>query len=317
MRGGLRRLVHLVRAVGPLRAAAAATVVAGGGWMVLLLLWWLLTRRRPVGGDVVVRMWHRESSPATGPEPDRLSLPDMTPGERPDGGRAVPVVLLHGLGMSSRSMVALLRALGAHTRTLAPDLPGYGRSPQPRAGMLGVEELARTVVAWLDEAGLDEVLLVGHSLGAQVAGEVALRAPGRVRRLVLVAPTGDPERRSVLELAWGLARDAPTEPPSLLLTATMDYLRAGPGQMVTLMNRALRRSIERLDARVEVPLLVVRGERDPVCRQGWCERIVAGTPGARLHVLPGAAHGAAATPGDELVGLLLDELRRAGPVADA
>ncbi|MGJ7440460.1 alpha/beta fold hydrolase [Aquipuribacter sp. MA13-6] len=291
------------------KPAAQLAAVGFGLSGVLFVLWWLVTRRRPVGEDVVGRMWHRESSPATGAEPEAVVAAEAEP---PSGVGAddVPVVLLHGLGMSSRSMSALLRALGRHTRALAPDLPGYGRSPQPRAGMLGIDELARVVLAWMDEVDVAEAVLVGHSLGAQVAGEVALQAPGRVRRLVVIAPTGDPERRSVGRLALHLLQDARLEPPSLLLLAVGDYLRAGPGQMVTLMSRAIRRAVDQLHVTVDVPLLVVRGERDPVVRQAWCEDVVAGTPGARLVVVPGAAHGVAFTAPPELVRVLRQELRR-------
>jgi len=278
-------------------------------------LWWLVTRRRPVGDDVAGRMWHRESSPTGGAEPRAVVAADVDPPPGEEVGSTVPVVLLHGLGMSGRSMSALLRELGTQTRALAPDLPGYGLSPQPRAGMLGIGELAWAVLAWMDEVEVSEVVLVGHSLGAQVAAEVALQAPERVRRLVVIAPTGDPERRSVGQLALRLAQDARLEPPSLLVLAVVDYLRAGPGQMVTLMSRAIRRAVEQLHVTVDVPLLVVRGERDPVVRQQWCESIVAGTSGSRLVVVPGAAHGVAFSAPPELVHVLRQELRRAGPPA--
>lgn len=300
MRSLVRRYTRPVAVL----AASGSGLSAG-----LLVVWWLVTRRRPVGEDVVGRMWHREASPASSAEPEAVVASEA---ETPSGVGAgdVPVVLLHGLGMSSRSMSALLRALGEHTRVLAPDLPGYGLSPQPRAGMLGIDELARVVLGWMDEVEVREAVLVGHSLGAQVAGEVALQAPGRVRRLVVIGPTGDPERRSVGQLALRLVQDARLEPPSLLLLAVGDYLRAGPGQMVTLMSRAIRRAVEQLDVIVDVPLLVVRGERDPVVRQAWCEGVVAATPGARLVVIPGAAHGVAFTAPPELVRVLLQELRR-------
>jgi len=288
-----RRRWSLVRRVAALALPATAL---GAGYLVVV--------RRPSGGDVVARMTHREASPGSPGSPRRTETPASGGGELP------PVVVVHGLGMSSTSVEPLVRALGRRTRTLAPDLPGYGRSPQPRTGMLDVVQLADAVVAWMRLRDVGPAVLVGHSLGAQVAGEVALRAPELVLRLVVVAPTGDPARPSVRALAGRLAQDALRESPSLWLVAGLDYVRAGPGQMVALMRRALQRARQELDDRLDVPLLVVRGERDPVCRPEWCDRLSASVADGRSAVVSGA-HGVAFDAPPELVRLVLDEVRAA------
>lgn len=275
------------------RRALARRVAAVAAPAAALAASYLVVVRRPSGGDVVARMTHREAVPSDGPP-----------------GGAPPVVLVHGLGMSSRSMEGLVRALGGTTRALAPDLPGYGRSPQPRFGMLDVEQLADAVVDWMRLRDVGPAVLVGHSLGAQVAGEVALRAPELVLRLVAVAPTGDPARPRVRELAGRLAQDALRESPGLWVVAALDYVRAGPGQMVALMRRALQRARQELDDRLEVPLLVVRGDRDPVCRPGWCEVLASSVEDGRCAVVPGA-HGVAYDAPPELVDLVLAEVRAA------
>jgi len=277
-------------------ALAGLSALVGAGWAVVSV------RRRPRGHDVVVRMSSRQARPLSADQAD----PDGPP----------PVVLVHGLGMSSRSMAPLVRALGRTTWTLAPDLPGYGRSPQPRLGMLGLDELAGTLLRWMDHQGIQEAVLVGHSVGAQVAGEVAVMAPGRVRALVMVAPTGDPERPSVLRQSLNLLRGAVHEPPLLIPVAGLDYLIAGPGQMVALMRRAVQQVPLQLDVTMAVPLLVVRGSRDRVCSQDWCERLVAVTADSRLEVVDGSAHGIVYRAPHELVTLIRDVVladRTAGP----
>lgn len=270
------------------RSAALAVPVAAvaAGYAVVV--------RRPSGGDVVARMTHREASPENGT--DREALP--------------PVVLVHGLGMSSSSLARLVRVLGRSTRTLAPDLPGYGRSPQPREGMLDVQQLGEAVVAWMRRVDVGPAVLVGHSLGSQVVAEVALRAPELVRRLVVVAPTGDPALPKVRWLAGHLAADALRERPTIWGVAAVDYLRAGPGQMVALMRRALVRAQQEVDARLDVPVLVLRGDQDPVCRTEWCEQLAAALPDGRYVEVTGA-HGVAHDAGPDLVRLLLDEARAA------
>ena len=99
-----------------------------------------------------------------------------------------PVVLLHGLTMSSRTMERLAASLPDH-RVLLLDLHGHGKSTKPRQpDRYLVAEFADDVVALLDELGIEEVVLGGLSLGANVAYEVALRHPERVRALVLEMP---------------------------------------------------------------------------------------------------------------------------------
>lgn len=271
-------------------------VLALGGLGALGTATWaaVSVRRRPVGHDVVAAMSVRQACPPSVVSGD----PDTPP----------PVVLVHGLGMSSRSMGPLVQALGRTTWTLAPDLPGYGRSPQPRLGMLGVDELAGTLLRWMDDQGIRDAVLVGHSVGAQVVGEVSVRAPARVRRLVMVAPTGDPDRPSVLRQSLHLLRGAVDEPPKLIAVAALDYLIAGPGQMAALARRIILRKPLQLDVTMDVPLLVVRGSRDRVCSQDWCERLVASTARSRLEVVDGSAHGIVYEAPDELVALIRDEV---------
>jgi pimeloyl-ACP methyl ester carboxylesterase len=99
-----------------------------------------------------------------------------------------PLVLLHGLTMSSRTMERLAATLPDH-RVLLLDLHGHGKSTKPRQpDRYLVSEFADDVVALLDQLEIDEVVLGGLSLGANVAYEVALRHPERVRALVLEMP---------------------------------------------------------------------------------------------------------------------------------
>jgi pimeloyl-ACP methyl ester carboxylesterase len=99
-----------------------------------------------------------------------------------------PVVLLHGLTMSARTMERLATSLPDH-RVVLLDLHGHGKSSKPRdPDRYLVSEFADDVVALLDHLDIDETVLGGLSLGANVSYEVALRHPDRVRALVLEMP---------------------------------------------------------------------------------------------------------------------------------
>jgi pimeloyl-ACP methyl ester carboxylesterase len=103
------------------------------------------------------------------------------------------VVLLHGLLFSQRMHAALAEALAARGhRVVTLDLLGHGESDRPvdqwRYSMPG---FARQVVALLDHLGDDEAVVLGTSLGANVALEVAALAPERVRGMVIEMPVLD------------------------------------------------------------------------------------------------------------------------------
>ncbi|MBL0218588.1 MAG: alpha/beta hydrolase [Myxococcales bacterium] len=100
------------------------------------------------------------------------------------------VVLAHGLLMDSRMYTRLAPALAARGhRVITVDLPGHGDSDQPHdMTAYSMQQYGRDVIALLDHLGLTQAVVGGTSLGANVALEVAVLAPSRVRALVLEMP---------------------------------------------------------------------------------------------------------------------------------
>lgn len=204
---------------------------------------------------------------------------------------ASPVVLVHGLGVSSCYWVPAARLLAEDFSVFAPDLPGFGRSERPPRA-LNVKESADALLAWMDAAGLERAALVGNSLGCQVLVDAAVRFPSRVTRGVLVAPTIDARARSVTRQLYRLLHDVYRESPSLAAVVAWDYLRAGPVRLWRTLQAALQDRIETKLPHVSCPLLVVRGGRDPVVPQAWAEEVARLAPDARLLVIPHGAHAA-------------------------
>ena len=91
------------------------------------------------------------------------------------------VVLVHGFIISSRYMAPLAERLSPSFNVYAPDLPGFGWSESPRR-LLGLDELANSLVAWMAAVDLPSVSLLGNSFGCQVIAEFAARYPERVER---------------------------------------------------------------------------------------------------------------------------------------
>ena len=105
------------------------------------------------------------------------------------GGEGTPIVLIHGLSSSMGFWEYQVEELAKTHRVLALDLPGYGASSRPDAPCTP-PWYADVVSDWMDAQGLDNAVIMGHSMGGQVAMELALRHPERVERLILSAPAG-------------------------------------------------------------------------------------------------------------------------------
>ncbi len=105
----------------------------------------------------------------------------------PSGKRIV--VFLHGIGNSSKAWNEVTKRLPKHVKAVSIDLLGFGASPKPHWAIYNAKTQARSVQATLFSMGIfNNVTIVGHSLGALVAVEVAKRYPFVVKRLVLCSP---------------------------------------------------------------------------------------------------------------------------------
>jgi pyruvate dehydrogenase E2 component (dihydrolipoamide acetyltransferase) len=100
-----------------------------------------------------------------------------------------PVVLVHGFGGDKNSWLFVQQPLSESHTVHALDLPGHGASSKD-VGSGSLDELAGTVLGFLDAVGASRAHLVGHSLGGAVIAAAAARAPDRVASLTLLAPAG-------------------------------------------------------------------------------------------------------------------------------
>lgn len=106
-----------------------------------------------------------------------------------EAGSGEPVLLLHGLGATKASFLPTLEALASSYRAVAVDLPGFGDSNKPLFQPYDAPFFARAVTSLLDALELESAHVVGNSMGGRVALELGLSHPGRVDRLVLLAPS--------------------------------------------------------------------------------------------------------------------------------
>lgn len=225
---------------------------------------------------------------------------------RPTSG-VLPVVLVHGFGMSGRYMLPLARRIAAEYPTYVPDLPGHGRSEKPER-TLGMSEQAETLRAWMDAVSLRRAAFLANSMGTQVVADLAARHPERVERLILVSPTLDPDH-TVGQQMLRLVRTGAAERLSLIPLLLADYLRTRPRRLVEELRAMFRDSIEEKLPRIDAPAMVVRGERDAVIPQSWAEEVARLLGADRFLVVPGAGHALNYSNADELMRLIRPFLR--------
>ena len=96
------------------------------------------------------------------------------------------VVFVHGLGANWQSWLEQIPVLARTHRVLALDLPGFGHSEMPD-GELTIRGMGRAVAAAMDARGIERAVVVGNSMGGFVGIELALVAPEKVDKLVLVS----------------------------------------------------------------------------------------------------------------------------------
>jgi len=205
-------------------------------------------------------------------------------------GEGPPLLLLHGLGCSSEYFGPLQRALSNHFTTYALDMAGFGQTRVPRHNYLQLERLSEHVAQWTVEMGLERVPVLGHSLGGEVALDLAARFPERVSQLVLCAPTGIPENPSVMAQMWNLTRDFPLERPALISKAMQAYLLCGLSRMLAMARDQKRHLTGPLLERIHVPTLVIVGALDPVIRPYTAHVLEKAIPHTQSLLLPRGTH---------------------------
>lgn len=198
-------------------------------------------------------------------------------------------VLVHGIGVSSRYFERLAAELRRFGAVIAVDLPGFGAAPRPERE-LSVEAGAALLAEFLRSEGLAGVVLVGHSMGTQFVVETAAVHPTGVAGIVLAGPVVDERARMPWQQGMRLWRDVLRETPVANWIVGTDYARSGIRWYLTELPVMLGYRTEQRLPLVSVPVLVIRGERDPIAPRGWSVRLTQAARDGRLVEVPGAAH---------------------------
>jgi pimeloyl-ACP methyl ester carboxylesterase len=202
-------------------------------------------------------------------------------------GSGPPAVLVHGLGGSGRWWSPVVPDLARDHTVHVLDLVGFGASAnQPFA----LESAALQVAAFMDALGIHGALLVGHSMGGLICGELAADRPDLVDRLVLVNACGLPFRRSLVEHALCLLRSTLGSPRAFVQLAIADTLRAGPLTLIRATRSVLASDLSVKLERIRAPTLVLWGEHDPLIPAATGRALAKALADGRFAIVEGAGH---------------------------
>lgn len=218
------------------------------------------------------------------------------------GGKGPPLLFLHGAG-GAGVWLPFMASLSEHYDVIVPDHPGFGRSDIPE----WLDQLSDQAYFYLDliEAlKLDQVHLVGHSLGGWIAAEIAVRSTRRLRTLTLIAaagihvkgvPKGDLFIWTPEERARNLFVDQRLAEQRLALQLAEEQADIAIKNELATANLAwqprfhdpqLRKWLHRID----VPTLLVWGDGDKLFPKAYGEAYHGLIKGSRLEILPSCGH---------------------------
>lgn len=226
-------------------------------------------------------------------------------------GQGPPILLGHSLLSDSRMWESVAPELAKSHRVININVRGHGGSTAPSPFTL--EDLAGDWLAILDREGIESAVLCGLSMGAMTALRVALAAPERVRGLILLDTSGDPEppqKRPQYAAMISLVRRFGHIDPIYQIIKRLMFSKATLRDRPWLVQREIDRMKDRdahqiyhavhavidrgplLDRvhQIQVPALVLVGADDAATPPIRAERLAAALPNARLHVIPGAGH---------------------------
>ena len=229
--------------------------------------------------------------------------PDGTPIHWQSEGNGAPVLLIAGQANTLRSWDRLADEWAQNHRVIRYDHRGVGASGEGSAGRYSTRAFAVDAASVLDAAGVRTAAVVGHSMGGRVAQWLAIDAPYRVERLVLISTTG------------GDARGYPRSPEATAALASRDQARMSPFFFVPEFSMANRevvdaffrsdssREVRRLHflasgahdawgelARIVLPTLIVHGGADEVTPVGNAEKMAKSIRGSDLYIELGERH---------------------------
>lgn len=227
-----------------------------------------------------------------------------------EAGHGTAVVLLHGFPLSNSIWREQQQRLSDRYRVITPDLRGHGKSPAPD-GVYEMELMARDVLALLDNLKIQKAVLMGHSMGGYVTLAAWRLAPERFLALGLIASQAgadtDEGRQNRYKMAEKVGAEGskvvadamipklfapglPAQAPIVAQVRQMILNTSPAGIVGSLKGMAARPESGALLPKINVPVLVIAGDKDQVIPPDKAKAMAANIATATLAMIDNAGH---------------------------
>jgi len=229
---------------------------------------------------------------------------------------STPIVFLHGWGISAEPYHETLKLLSQQHTLIAPDLPSFARSSYPKL-ISDYAGYTKFLLEFLDALNLQQVHLVGHSLGGGISINLSALVPDRVRSLILVDSTGIPSvsipeviPRRAIEMTAQLLLPK-LELKLVDIPQVFSYnLLFNTGNVIQALLLSLQGDLKHLLPKIQAPCLLLWSEKDLTTPLSVAQEMAAKISDAKLTVVEEGFHEWGLWYPEKFTSLILDFVRQ-------
>lgn len=261
-----------------------------------------------------------------------------------DAGSGEPLILLHGSGPGVSAWSNFANNLPVFVesgfRVIMPDLPGFGATPLTELDKVYPVYAAERILEFMDALGIESAFVIGNSMGGSVAGELAVLAPNRIRKMALMGPGGLAVSVNAPDPSEGGKRlfEFLAEPTRERMVSWVECMVANPALITTeLIDERMKNALEpgaiertltifgslRIPelvaahrplwaraAEIETPTLIVWGREDRMLLYDQAHFAVRHLPNVELHTFSQCGHWAQIERKDAFERVVIEFLQR-------
>ena len=232
-------------------------------------------------------------------------------------GTGQPLVLISGLGYPAWEWHRMVPYLAQHFQVITFDNRGVGKSSKP-TGPYSAALLAADTIGVLDQLGIQQATIVGHSMGGFIAQELALAYPRRVTKLIICSTNfGGPHHIPITAEAWTVLSDITSDPVvrfknGLVVSTAPAFVENNPGIIQNWLEWRIQNPVDIVGYQAQmgiglgllaesaafenklpaltVPTLIVFGAHDKVVPAANANLLAKQIPNSEIAILPSAGH---------------------------